>query len=380
MRCVTISSSDERMDCRSLFYEPINPLPTKCPACGFPDLDHVPQPYYIARGRSMSSNELAQAENGNFFLRPRVHHVFELLLPGLCNYFPTIYKGTAEQTPWMLAVPNHRIVTAHVDPSIARCATCGEPRSAHPGTQWTESMLHSSHPGESWWCNLEYDVAKAATWGSSEEGWDKWISRNLFLSIRLLHLLKKIKAKGFYEATCQKPVAPNHEESSWIKENLNVLQSAGIAPYPPGTLSPGDQKWLRDYMKSHARKTLVTWDFKAIERQLGAKLPKSYIDFVSRVGPVTFSNIDANGIVATLLSPEALKAPRHPLDLEDEESRAVHALTFAVTQHGDSFCFDVQKGTKEYAVLQYKHEYRYLEPYADNFATCIQRFVADEEG
>jgi hypothetical protein len=75
MRCVHISASDDRMDCRDMFHEPINPLSRKCPKCGFPDLDHVPQPYFLIKSRAMSPNELALAENGNFFIRERIRRV-----------------------------------------------------------------------------------------------------------------------------------------------------------------------------------------------------------------------------------------------------------------------------------------------------------------
>ena len=87
MRCVKISTSDDRMDCRNMFYDPINPLPRKCLKCGFPDLDHVPQPYFLVKSRTMGPNELAGAENGNFFIRERVRRVFDLLVPELCATF-----------------------------------------------------------------------------------------------------------------------------------------------------------------------------------------------------------------------------------------------------------------------------------------------------
>jgi hypothetical protein len=50
-------------------------------------------------------------------------------------------------------------------------------------------------------------------------------------------------------------------------------------------------------------------------------------------------------------------------------------LTFATTGHGDRFCFDIRKGTKEFAVFIFKHEYNCFEPYAENFAACMKRFA-----
>lgn len=385
MRCVKISTSDDRMDCREMFYDPINPLPRKCPKCGFPDLDHVPQPYFLIKSRTMSPNELAGANNGNFLVRERVRQVLDLLAPGQCTFFPTCYKGTSEKTPWLLVFPNHQVVTAKVNPSIPRCAACGEPRSAHPGTQWSE-MLFGRPPrdqacGEGWTADSDYEVLKSSTWGSSERGWDQWISRNLYLSVRLLHLLKKIKAKGFDEATCQKPVAPDKEEVGWIKEKLQLLEASGIPFYPAGTVSDDDAKWFRQFLQSQARHKEMEWDIKAVEKRVKAKLPKSYVDFVNTVGPMSFENIDEQeGFTVSILSPTELGVDGYADDFEDEESREVNGLTFATTGHGDCFCFDVQKSKKEYAVFLFKHEYNLLEPYADNFAACIKRFAGGNDG
>src|SRR5258706_6999194 len=127
MRCVHIATSDDRMDCREMFYNPINPLPSKCSKCRFPNLDHVPQPYFVVKSRTMTPNELAGAENGNFFIRERVRRVLELLTPGQCTFLPTCYESTTQLTPWLLAVPNYQVASANVNASIPRCDACGEP-------------------------------------------------------------------------------------------------------------------------------------------------------------------------------------------------------------------------------------------------------------
>lgn len=368
MRCVRITASDDRMDCHNTFRNPINPLPLKCPRCGFPNLDHIPQPYFLTKSRTMSPHELALAANGNLLIRERIRRVLDLLTPGECSFFPTCYKGTSEQTPWLLAVPNHQVESAKVNPSIPRCDTCDEPRSAHPGSQWSEFVLRGQLTKDGWTCELERDILKSSTWGSSEQGWDQWILRDVFLSVRLLHLLKKIKARGLYEATCQKPHSPNKEESVWIKQKLQVLEANSISSPVEGTLSADDASWLRHYLKNNARSVLVDWDIQSVERQLQVKLPKSYLDFVSTVGPTSFENVDEQeGFSAFILSPN---------ELDINESQAVGRLTFAKTGHGDYFCFDIQKGKKEFAVSLYKHEYQYFELYAENFAACIRRFEA----
>lgn len=372
MRLALVTGSDDRMDCREMFYDPINPLPVKCATCGFPDLDHVPVPYFLVKSRTMSPNEFALAENGNFFVRERVRRALELLAPGQVAFFSTCFQRSSQETPWFLAVPNHQVVTAKVNPTIQRCSICNEPRSAHPGTQWTEWLFS---PPES-----DFDVVKSLTWGSSDRHWKEWICRDLYMSIRLLHLLKRIKAAGFYEAGAAKPTRPNQQDSAWIIAGLQILESNGIPMHPAGTLSDQDARWFRDYLKSHA-KSVSKCDLKGLEKKTKVKLPKSYVAFISKVGPMTFENVDQQeGFTVHVLRPDEMDFAAYrkgALEIEHEESRAIDGVMFATTDHGDCFCFDVQKGKKEYPVLFFKHEGEFFEPYAENFATCIKRFAGD---
>lgn len=377
MRYINVSASDNRMDCRIAFHDPLNKLPIKCGTCGFPDLDHVPQPYVLVKSRTTSPNELALAENGNFFVRGRVRQVLELVAPGQCSFFETCCKGTTETTPWFLATANQQIPTGKVAEKIPRCEVCGEPRSAHPGGQWSEWIPIPDKipfgPDET-----DCEVFVSSTWGSSERSHSVWISRGLYVSMRLHHLFKKIKAKGFDEATCDKPKAPNKQEMEWIKDKIKLIERSGIALHADGTLSDEDTKWFRNYLKTHAATELSDWDTKGIEKQKKVKLPKSYVDFIKQTGPTTFNDVDGQtGFTVSILPPNELDKTRFDEQLADEESRAVNPLTFATTEHGDSFCFDVQKGTKEYAVFHFKHEYSLLEPYAANFVSCIKRFCQD---
>src|SRR5262249_40386801 len=150
-----------------------------------------------------------------------------------------------------------------------------------------------------------------------------------------------------HEATCQKPTSPDKAESAWIKEKLQVLEAAGIPFHAEGTLSDEDARWFREYIKSHGREVKSEWDLKSVERRLKAKLPTSYVDVVRTVGPASFENVDEQeGFTVSILPPDELGVEGHADDFQDEESRAVNGLTFATTGHGDSFCFDVQKGKK----------------------------------
>ena len=371
MRCLKVCGSDDRMDCAVMFYDPINTLPKMCPTCGFPDLDHIPQPYFLVKSRTMSPNEMAMAENGHFFVRDRVRRVLELFAPGECEFHQTCFRGTAQQTPWMLAVPKNQVATAKVDPAIRRCKTCGEPSSAHPGSQFMECLFARE---------AEHHVLKSATWGSCVNGWGQWISRDLFLSVRLFHLLKKLRVKGFDEATCGTRTKPNKDETVWVAECLRVLESQGIPLHPAGTMSDEDGKWFREFLNGHSRDLPDKLDIKLIEKRLRFKLPKAYVEFIEKVGPLSFENVDdEEGFAVEILSPEDLDTGGYragALEADDDETNAVDGVMFATTGHGDCFCFDVQKGKKEYAIYLYKHELNCFEPYAENFAACIRRFTA----
>lgn len=375
MRCIELTGSDDRLDCQDMFYDPLNPLPPKCPSCKFPDLDYVPQPYYLVKSRTMTPNEMALAENGNLLVRERIRRVFEALAPGECAFYPTCYKGTSTETPWLLAVPTNQVVTATVDPAIPRCPNCGEPRSAHPGTQFKQWL---------WNRESEKHIVQGSTWGSSELGWDQWIDRDLYMSVRLFLLLKKIKAAGLNEATCQKLTSANKEEAAWIKEKLRFLEEQHIPLLPPGAVSDADIRWLRDFIKQRAGAAAPPLDIKAAEKRLRFKLPKSYVEFIAKVGPTDFENVDEEtGFTAHILTPDEFDSTSYragALDAVDEETNSVDGVMFGSTGHGDCFCFDVRRDRKEFQVFLYKHEYNQFEPYADNFAACVRRFAESNGG
>jgi hypothetical protein len=345
-------------------------------------LDFVPQPYFLVKARTMSPNELALAENGNFLVRDRVRKVLELLAPGQCGFYPTCFAKTTEVTPWFLAVPKHQLPPGvKVDPKIPRCEACGEPRSAH-GTQlvkpdFTPTAADLLRTNES-----EFEILKSSSWLSSEKSWSDWIMRGLFFSIRLIELLKKIEAKGLVSGYhCYAALSPEKSEKAWARQQAAFLEEQGIPMRAPGTVSAQDTKWFNGYLKTHGRTEPLSFDVKTLEKRIKHKLPKSYLDFVSRVGPVTFENVDQEqGFSATVLTPDDLEIAEYRkgvLATGDEQTDSVDGIMFARTEHGDCFCFDLKKGTKENAVVIFKHEYNAFEPYAENFAACIKRFAGE---
>jgi len=117
-----------------------------------------------------------------------------------------------------------------------------------------------------------------------------------------------------------------------------------------------------------------------LEKQLKFKLPKSYKEFLGKVGPCSFNNVDEqDGFTVHVLPPQECDCESYrigALQTDDEEATSVDGVMFARTDHGDCFCFDIRKDRKEFEVFLYLHEYNYFERYTPNYAACIRRFVA----
>jgi len=370
MQCTWLTGSDTRLDCGELPEDPINPLPVWCSACGFPDLNHVPQPYRIVKSRAMTSNEAVPAAYGNLLVRERVRRVLEMVVPDACTFYPTVLGSKAEVSPWMLAVPRQQIPTGAVKASIPRCRECGEPRSAHPGSQWDTWNLRIEAP---------HDMFKSATWASSESGWDRWIDRELFMSARLFGLLERLDVKGLDEAfgTAADRKAQQKEHKGWIDEQVAILERAGVAILPQGRLSREVASRFKQYIKRAAAAGQPAFDRKAAEKRLKLKLPPSVVEYFGSVGPRAFQNVDQQeGFTAHILPLDEWDRGTSPRS--DEHAPAIDGVVFATTDHGDCFCLDVAAGGQELPVYQYMHEGDFFEPYTGSFAECILRFAATE--
>lgn len=380
MRSVEISPTEPRMDSRESLDELVNPLPTRCPTCRFPDFDVVPQPYFLIRSRTHAPQEIDLAHDGNFLMRERVRHIVELLAPDQCLFFPTFFEGTTDPTPWSLAVPIHQLPVARVDPSVPRCPACHEPRHSYRSSDWTEWLFGTPFRpiplGEGWTDQSPHHLWKSATWDSTGPRDSRAADRALYMSLRLLRLLEGIGVRGFYEALPYPRTLSqlDESESAWIEEQRARLTAAGIPLHAAGSLSKADTAWLRKYLKAHRLPTPPAWDKVATERRLKVKLPKSYVNFLDAIGPRTFENVDGRSGFTASVDPEALVFEELPIEFDDEANPA-RPLTFATTGHGDVFCFDVEKGKKEWSVVLYDHETATFQRFAENFAACLRRFV-----
>jgi len=402
MRCVHISNLGEKTMDRGWYWDPpLNPLPAECSTCGYPDVEYLPRRYYLNKSRATAPGEIAIAAMGNFLVRERIHQVLKAVAPGTCRFRATYYQGTSEKTSWVLAVPKHQLETARIKTSIARCPECRQPKTTNSSTQYGEWYhVSQSDPaygrkgkGRNWRdpgthtfryaaCReTDYEIFKSAQWSSIKEGVADWnnLGRNLFFSVRLWELLKRIKAKASVFGDYREgAIKPDSDELEWVERKLDVLRRREIPLVPPGKVSAEDDKWLRNYIKQHAGKGKRSTAFASFEKKNKFKLPKSYKDFIAKIGQTTFCDVDGEeGFSAHILPPgkfDCKSFRRGQVGWSGESRGDVDGVMFASTGHFDCFCFDVNKQHKEYAVVWYNHEYDRFEPYASGFAACIKRF------
>lgn len=389
--------SDKRMDQQGNFDLPVNPLPVKCLRCTFPDLDFIPQPYYLAKGITKPT-EMEPAELGNFFVRERTRTILETVVPGQCQFFPTHDLKSKTVTPWFLAVPTTLIQTATVKESVPRCPDCGEPKVAHPGSHY-ENFDPKSRGLKT--PVTTQDIFKSLNWWSYEQtgevakwyfmhilGWKEkkpvpayqWtrimLGRGFYFSIRLEMLLKSLGSKGLY------PVGgytekPDDEDREWFEDKRALLTEAGLAVKPSSQPSVNLNRWFRSYLKQNAAKKPVEPDFARVEKEQGIELPPSYKEFIATIGEKTYTDVDEDeGFTVHVLSPEKLDFGSYrkgTLEVTDEESKEIDGLMFAITDHGDCYCFDLSAPPPDYPVYLYDHELNAFEAYSRNFKEFIQR-------
>lgn len=192
IRLSAMSTSDRSMDILNthrMLDTPINKYEISCKVCGFPNIDKTSEPYYLAKGRDFSGVEVLKADLGNLFISNRVKRIFEIIIPNQCTYKKTFIYHSHITTKWWLAIPSNKVISGEVKDNIKRCKACNQPLHAHPGTQFKFWPHELEGPA---------DIIKSKNWHSSDESdWRKsWIARDVYLSLRLISLLKKIAAKG----------------------------------------------------------------------------------------------------------------------------------------------------------------------------------------
>jgi hypothetical protein len=225
IRLSAITCSDRRMDIVDTNYSldtPINKYDVKCEACKFPAIDTTPDPYYLAKNRVFSGIEIMEADLGNLFVSDRLKKIFEIALPNNCSFQKTFIQGTNISTNWWLAIPRHTIVSGEVKNKVTRCKKCNEPLYAHPGSQY-KFWIHDFEG--------DADIIKSKNWNSvNEKDWKKsWIGRDIFLSVRLISLLKKISVKGIYQQSGSKYTSLTKSEKQWVEDTISKIGTLAIS-------------------------------------------------------------------------------------------------------------------------------------------------------
>jgi hypothetical protein len=419
-----MTGPDTRMD------EGANPLPVKCPHCTMVDLDFVSKPYLLTRGFT-APPETAPAEVGNFLVRDRVRKILEQVVPGACTFVATAEKKSKKPTDWWLAVPANLVDVPglpHRSDDKQACRVCGEPKLGY--YPWQEIK---GKPGERRYIGFDrrdcdgLDVFKRKQWyaidtvenfyanaikytpkGQTPPPWSnfggrrgisepphpqRWtrvnLGRNLFFSARLDQLLKQAKVKGqLIRSWNFKDVAMSPDDQEWVAEKLEVLASVGLTEAKsaaksgakptskPSKGAAGGGAWFRTYLKKHAAKKPAKADFAAVEKKQKLTLPQDYKDFIQTVGPKSFDDVmGIEGFTAEVLPPAKLdfKSYRRAKWKKMSVESDVDGFAIAETEHGDVFVIDVADPGGP--VFWYDHEQNVVEPFADNFAACVQRFA-----
>jgi hypothetical protein len=208
--------------------------------------------------------------------------------------------------------------------------------------------------------------------------------RDIFFTEDVLEVLKAGQVKGPYcdrlwtneELKTRKEKEKQGE--SWRPSGMTVYLN-GKGGKPTEKKSAAGQRWFKEYLKSNAKKKPAAVDFAAVEKKRKVKLPQAYQDFIATVGPKSFKDVlETEGFVAKILPPEKMNFRDYRLgkwEDTDEEAAEVDGVMFATTDHGDCFVFDVSGKGSDYPVYRYDHETNAMEPWADNFADSIERFV-----
>lgn len=386
---------------------PANPLPAKCLHCTFPDLDFVAEPYLLAKGFE-SPAETSNAQVGNFLVRDRVKRIFEVAVPGACNFYKTADRRGKKESTWWLAVPTQVIETPMPKTEPPYCSKCGEPKERNGAMKdswdamigfdsggvdvFKSKLLYSSGTVEDqvracneWRRGLNEPPLPWSHWKSTEpphaERWTRlMMNRDLYFSIRLEQLLKRAKVKGqlirFGDLNGQKT---STDDEQWIAEKLRMLEKDGLVGGSSSNNAVDVRGWFHNYLREHARKKAKEIDFAEIEKEEGIALPADYKEFIKVVGSKRFTKVmDIPGTVVRVLGPEDLDFKgyrRGQVEFLEGEDAEVDGVMFGETEHGDAFVFDVSAKGPDYPVYWHQHEENTMELFASTFAECVKRFV-----
>jgi hypothetical protein len=368
-----------------------NILPPSCPHCTFPDLDQFPNPYLLSKGID-SPSELGEVASGNFVVRPRAQAILQHVIPGQLEFLPTAHFKTRLPTPWSLAVPKLKIKTHNIKPTVRLCTLCGEPEAAHASRYISTVPLGM----------IDADVYYTRDWTSSEKTYEdshnRWarafakdqvinfpehqwtrlnISRNHFLSIRLVTLLKQLEIGKWTSSSLyyDKPITPDSADLQWVNEKIASLPPEFLQPQPSS--SKVSHTWFDKHVSSGKSKLKSPLVFSQPESRWNFALPESYKAYITKRAGHVYKDVDEQeGFNVSIYTPDQLETL---ISFEPNEAFGPDPIfiAFCDNGHGDQFVFHVNTKPKntEYPIYYYDHETNSLEHYANTFPECIKQFA-----
>lgn len=336
MRVSIVCSSDELMDIRDtnrLHEAPVNEYRIRCNYCLFPDIEEVPQPYYLMKNRIYSGIEVFEADLGNLLVSSRIKAIIERLFPCQCTFYKTYIEGENITTKWWLAAVNNKVVSGEVKDDVPRCEFCGQPLHAHPGTQykyWHHDM------------EVNFDIVKSENWHtmSIESRDEHWLSRDLFLSVRFIGLLKKLKAKGIFQYFYSKNKKLLPEEKQWIDHALYLLDE-GLRLPKAENITLDDIDWLKESINKYCGCLNNSESF----RTRFKTKPNQLIDVLLNIQRDIILDEEA-GIKIV---------PFQDWETNHNNSKKNKLISFCFDDYGNSWSFNPKD--KNLAVYYYNHEY-----------------------
>ena len=167
---------------------------------------------------------------------------------------------------------------------------------------------------------------------------------------------------------------PSNEDLAWIDEKLRLLNSSS-SPQPAAPTATGEDDWFAGYLKKHARKKPPRSNFAALEKK-HRPLPEFYKQFMTAIGPKTFKNVEGEeGYNVEILPLAKVDFEFNGFTQAPRKRTVAHPILFAMTEHGDAFCFKAAAKDTDYEVHRYDHEMDDFEPFTKNFAAFIKRLA-----
>ena len=324
------------MDCNTIRYyydTPINKYEVKCNSCKFPDINKIPEPYFMRKKFAYSNLEIFKANLGNLFLSDRIKKIFSVVFNEQLEYKPVYIENSTIKSKWWLGIIKNHVVSGEIKDEIPKCDKCFEPLHWHPGSQ-----------SKYWLSELEscFDIVKSKNWHSIDnKDWKiSWITRDIFFSKRLIVLLKKLKAKGINETFKTIKQKATIEDKEWVRTVFEMLSED--LQFPNVTIYEESKK--KEIVKKITGTAILTKN-KNQNTTIKIKFENEIIELFKQLDkPLKLSN-DTDFFIMKFEDWERNS---------DIENKRMNYINFASDSYGNYYSLD--GNNKNYPVFYYNHE------------------------